>query len=69
MRICAAMPKKRDVRKMLLADGWVRVRGKSGGHEQYKHPLKTGKVTLSGKDNVELPEGTWKSVRRQAGWL
>lgn len=62
------MPKKRDVRRMLLADGWERLPGKASGHEQYKHHEKPGEVTLSGKENIELPEGTWKNIQRQAGW-
>lgn len=62
------MPKKREVRRMLLLDGWYRLPGGATGHEHYKHPFKPGKVTLAGRENVELPLKTWRSIQRQAGW-
>jgi len=62
------MPKKRDVRKMLVEDGWYKLLGKATGHEQYKYPTKPGKVTLSGKDSADMPLRTWNDVKRQAGW-
>ena len=37
--------KVRDVLKLLKADGWYRVPAK-GGHRQFKHPTKPGKVTV-----------------------
>jgi predicted RNA binding protein YcfA (HicA-like mRNA interferase family) len=59
--------KVREVIKRLEADGWYRVKSK-GGHRQFKHPTKPGRVTVSGKMNHDLPEGTLKSIYRQAGW-
>ncbi|NJP09737.1 MAG: addiction module toxin, HicA family [Leptolyngbyaceae cyanobacterium RU_5_1] len=35
-------------------------------HRQFKHPTKSGKVTLSGKLSVDVPIGTLKSIWRQA---
>jgi len=37
--------KVRDVIKMIESDGWYPVTMK-GGHRQYKHPTKTGRVTF-----------------------
>jgi len=60
--------KVRDVLRRLRADGWVRVRAK-GGHRQFKHPTKPGRVTVSGKTSHTLPPGTLASIRKQAGWV
>ena len=38
-------------------------------HRQYKHPTKSGRVTLAGKPGEELSPGTLKSVLKQAGLL
>ena len=35
----------REVRKILLADGWV-LKTVCGSHYQYIHPVKPGKVTV-----------------------
>jgi predicted RNA binding protein YcfA (HicA-like mRNA interferase family) len=59
--------KVRDVLRRLRADGWVRVKAK-GGHRQFKHPTKPGRVTVSGKPSDTLPPGTLASIFRQAGW-
>jgi predicted RNA binding protein YcfA (HicA-like mRNA interferase family) len=59
--------KVREVITLLERDGWDRVKSKSG-HRQYKHPTKPGRVTVSGKGSHDLPEGTLKSIFRQAGW-
>lgn len=58
--------KLRDVIRMIEADGWYRVRAK-GGHRQYKHPDKPGRVTISGKPNKDVPPGTLSSILKQAG--
>lgn len=36
--------KARDAEKIVLADGWYRI--KSKGHRQYKRPVKKGRVTI-----------------------
>ena len=57
----------REVERRLRADGWVRVKSR-GGHRQFKHPIKPGRVTLSGKPSHTIPPGTLASIRKQAGW-
>ena len=58
--------KVRDVTKLLKDDGWYldRIRG---SHKQFKHPTKSGLVTVPGKPSDELRPGTLASVLRQAG--
>lgn len=57
--------KVRDVIRRLEADGWYRVPAK-GGHRQFKHPVKKGRVTVSGQMGVEVPIKTLKSIWKQA---
>ena len=57
--------KVRDVIKRLERDGWYRIRSKSG-HRQFKHPVKTGRVTVAGQLNVDVPIKTLKSIWRQS---
>lgn len=58
--------KVRDVVRRLVEDGWVQVSQK-GSHRHFKHPSKRGKVTVPGKPSDDLPEGTYRSILRQAG--
>jgi predicted RNA binding protein YcfA (HicA-like mRNA interferase family) len=58
--------KVRDVIRMLEDDGWYLARTRDS-HRQYKHPTKTGTVTVLGKPNVDVPPGTLNSVLKQAG--
>ena len=57
--------KVREVIKRLEADGWYRVPS-SGGHRQFKNPVKKGRVTVAGKPGVDVPIKTLKSIWRQA---
>lgn len=57
--------KVRDVIKTLRNDGWYLVRTK-GSHRQFKHPTKLGTVTVAGKESIDVPIGTLKSIWRQA---
>jgi predicted RNA binding protein YcfA (HicA-like mRNA interferase family) len=57
--------KVREVIKRLEADGWFRIRSK-GGHRQFKHGTKSGRVTVAGKLGVDVPIKTLKSIWRQA---
>jgi len=52
---------------LLEADGWMLVTTK-GSHRQFTHPLRPGRVTISGHLDDEMPKGTFASVRRQASW-
>nr|VFK48538.1 MAG: Predicted RNA binding protein YcfA, dsRBD-like fold, HicA-like mRNA interferase family [Candidatus Kentron sp. TC] len=53
--------------KMLKDDGWYLDRTR-GSHRQFKHPAKTGVVTVPGKANDELASGTQNSIFKQAGF-
>ncbi len=57
--------KVREVIKKLEADGWYGIPSK-GGHRQFKHPTKRGRVTVAGKLGTDVPPGTLKSIWRQA---
>lgn len=50
---------------MLKQDGWFQVPAE-GGHRQFKHPIKLGRVTVSGNLGEDMPRGTLASVLRQA---
>ena len=58
MKVC-------EIIKILEADGWYLARTK-GSHGQYKHPSKTGTVTVPGKPSKDLAIGTLKSILKQA---
>ncbi|NJL06290.1 MAG: type II toxin-antitoxin system HicA family toxin [Chloroflexaceae bacterium] len=58
--------KVRDVLTRLEADGWYLARTR-GSHRQYKHPTKSGLVTVAGKPSDDLALGTLRSIWRQAG--
>jgi predicted RNA binding protein YcfA (HicA-like mRNA interferase family) len=58
--------KLKELIAQLEADGWFLVRTK-GSHRQYRHPMKRGTVTVSGRPNVDVPVGTLNSALRQAG--
>ena len=60
-------PKVSEVIRLLEADGWRLIRMK-GSHRVFAHPSKPGTVTVAGKPSVQLPEGTWRSIQKQAGW-
>ena len=46
-------------------DGWYLVRTR-GSHRQYKHPDKSGLVTIPGKLSDDLASGTANSILKQA---
>ncbi len=39
--------KAKGVIQRLKADGWFGLTGKPTGHKQFKHPIKSGKVTVA----------------------
>ena len=57
--------KVREVIKRLEADGWYSVKAR-GGHRQFKHPTKRGRVTVAGKLGAEVKPKTLKSIWRQS---
>ena len=52
--------------RLLEGAGWTLVVTK-GSHRQFKHPTRTGRVTVSGNPGDDMPKGTFGSVKRQAG--
>ncbi len=60
-------PKVREIIRRLERDGWYLVATR-GSHRQYKHPTRSGKVTVAGKPNDEPSEGIWHNIQKQAGW-
>ena len=58
--------KVRELLKMLEEDGWYLVRTK-GSHRQFKHPNKSGTLTVAGKPSVEVPKGTLNAIPKQSG--
>jgi predicted RNA binding protein YcfA (HicA-like mRNA interferase family) len=58
--------KVKEIIKLIERDGWFLVRTR-GSHRQFHHPAKSGTVTVSGKESVEMPPGTLNSLLKQAG--
>lgn len=58
--------KVKEIIKMIEKDGWYLVRTR-GSRRQFHHSDKSGTVTVSGKDSIEMPVGTLNSVLKQAG--
>ncbi len=54
-----------DVIRLLEQDGWLLVSTK-GSHEQFKHEIKTGRVTIAGKGSDDIAPGTLNSILKQA---
>jgi len=55
-----------EVLRLLQDDGWFLVATR-GSHRQYKHPSKSGRVTVPGKPSDDLAPGTLNSIFKQAG--
>jgi predicted RNA binding protein YcfA (HicA-like mRNA interferase family) len=61
------MVKAKNLIRSLKKDGWYRVKTK-GSHHHFKHPLKLGKVTVSGYSN-DIAIGTLHQICKQAKLL
>jgi predicted RNA binding protein YcfA (HicA-like mRNA interferase family) len=57
--------KVREIIKLIEQDGWYLVITK-GSHRQYKHPVKSGRVTVAGHHHHDLAPGTLNSILKQA---
>jgi predicted RNA binding protein YcfA (HicA-like mRNA interferase family) len=57
--------KVRDIIKKVEEDGWVLVRMR-GSHRVYKHPQKSGHVTIPGHPSDEVRPGTLDNIYKQA---
>lgn len=55
-----------EVLRMLGNDGWYLV-GTRGSHRQFKHSIKSGRVTVPGKPSDDLAPGTLNSILKQSG--
>jgi len=61
--------KVREMHKILRKDGWYFYK-QSGSHEQFRHPVKPGKVTVPNHGpNEDLDHELVKSILTQAGLL
>jgi predicted RNA binding protein YcfA (HicA-like mRNA interferase family) len=58
--------KVRELLTLLRDDGWY-LKDTEGSHRQFKHRVKSGRVTVPGKPNDDLPPGTLNSILKQAG--
>ncbi len=58
--------KVRDLLALIESDGWMQVRVR-GSHRQFRHPRKSGTVTVAGNPGVDVPPGTLNNVLQQAG--
>ena len=58
--------KVKELTKNIDQDGWEMVRMR-GSHRQYRHPVKSGTVTVAGKPSVDIPPGALASILKQAG--
>jgi predicted RNA binding protein YcfA (HicA-like mRNA interferase family) len=61
-----ARMKVREIINEIENDDW-RLVVTRGSHRQYKHPTKTGRVTIAGKPSDDIAPGTLNSIRKQAG--
>lgn len=59
--------KVKEVIRMLEDDGWY-LHTQRGSHRQYKHPTKSGKVTVNQKPNETIDQEILNSIWKQAGW-
>ena len=57
--------KVREIIKLIERDGWYLDRTR-GSHRQYKHPMKSGLVTVAGKPGDDLAPGTQNSILKQS---
>jgi predicted RNA binding protein YcfA (HicA-like mRNA interferase family) len=57
--------KVREIIKLIESDGWFLVVTR-GDHRQFKHPRKSGRVTIAGKLSDDLAPGTLNSIYKQA---
>jgi predicted RNA binding protein YcfA (HicA-like mRNA interferase family) len=59
--------KVNEIIKLLEAEGWYLDYWK-GDHRQFRHPIKTTKVTVRGKLSETVSQEILNSIWKQAGW-
>ncbi|NQT33554.1 type II toxin-antitoxin system HicA family toxin [bacterium] len=57
--------KVKEAIRLIIEDGWSQVKQR-GSHRQFKHQFKSGRVTIAGHLNDDLPCGTLSSILKQA---
>lgn len=61
------MPMKvKEIIRLIEQDGWFHVVTR-GSHRHFKHPTKSGRVTVAGKLSDDLSPAMENSVLKQAG--
>ena len=55
----------RELERVILDDGWMLVDVRAS-HHQYKHPIKSGKVTIPNHPG-DIPQRVVNSILKQAG--
>jgi len=58
--------KTNEIIRVIENDGWKEARQK-GSHIQFKHPTKTGTVTIPYHGNKDVPKWLVDSILKQAG--
>ena len=56
----------RDIIRLIEDEGWY-LETTKGSHRQFKHRIKSGRVTVAGKPKDDLAPGTLNSILKQAG--
>jgi predicted RNA binding protein YcfA (HicA-like mRNA interferase family) len=58
--------KIREIIKIIEKAGWILNRT-TGSHRQFKHPTRSGTVTIAGHERDEIHPKTENSILKQAG--
>lgn len=58
--------KFREVLMLLRDAGWIQI-SQEGSHRKFKHPVRPGRVIVAGHPGDDVPQGTLRSILRQAG--
>lgn len=56
----------KELIQLMLRAGWIKDSQK-GSHAQFVHPTKKGKVTVPVHGKKDIPIGTLKAIKKQAG--
>jgi predicted RNA binding protein YcfA (HicA-like mRNA interferase family) len=59
--------KVRDIIKAMESEGWRMEKRTATGHRKFSHPLRAGKVTVSGQMHEDVPIGTLRAIMKQTG--
>ena len=59
--------KVRHIIRMIEEDGWYMLPRTGTSHRQFRHPAKSGRVTIAGSPNDDVDPGTLNSILKQAG--